>query len=238
LVVDRSGSVSPYLDELRDAAEATLSQLKPGDEVALFAFAAKPQRLEYLTTDRRQISSAISNIEAGGGTNITDALFDAALYLGRAARRMRHAIILFSDNQNTVRGFSSDKGLIRVALETESVIYSIRIGGRAGIRGLNQPLWMPGMTSVNKVTRETGGEIIDTGNGADLGAAMATVISRLKQRYTLGYQTSNKKRDGGFRAIEVRLAGAYAAHANEYSIYARHGYYAPMEHVAADSPTK
>lgn len=238
LVVDRSGSVSPYLDELRDAAEATLSQLKPEDEVALFAFAAKPQRLEYLTTDRRRISSAISNIEASGGTNITDALFDAALYLGRAASRRRHAIILVSDNQGTVRGFASDKGLIRMALETESVIYSIRIGGRAGIRGVNRPLWTPGMTSVNKVTRETGGEIIDAGSGADLGAAMATVISRLKQRYTLGYQTSNKKRDGGFRAIKVRLAGAYAAPANEYSIYARRGYYAPMERVAADSPTK
>ena len=238
LVVDRSGSVSPYLDELRDAADATLSQLKPEDEVALFAFAAKSQRLEYLTTDRRRISSAISSIEAGGGTNITDALFDAALYLGRAASRRRHAIILVSDNQGTVRGFASDKGLIRMALETETVIYSIRIGGRAGIRGLNQPLWVPGMTSVNKVTRETGGEIIDAGSGADLGAAMATVISRLKQRYTLGYQSGNKKRDGGFRAIQVRLAGAYAAHEKEYSIYARRGYYAPMEHVAAGSPKK
>ena len=67
---------------------------------------------------------------------------------------------------------------------------------------------------------------------------MATVISRLKQRYTLGYQSGNKKRDGGFRAIQVRLAGAYAAHEKEYSIYARRGYYAPMEHVAAGSPKK
>jgi Ca-activated chloride channel family protein len=235
LVVDRSGSVAPYLDELRDAADTTLSQLKPEDEVALFAFAAKPERLEYLTTDRRRIANAITAIQAGGGTNITDALFNAALYLGRAANHRRHAIILVSDNQSTVRGYASDKGLIRMALETETVIYSIRIGGRTAIRGLNQPLWTPGMTSVNRVTRETGGEIMNAGNGAELGAALATVISRLKQRYTLGYQSTNKKRDGSFRRIQVQLARPYATQAGQYSIYARRGYYAPMEHVAAKS---
>lgn len=235
LVVDRSDSVAPYLDELRQAALETLSQLKPEDEVALFAFASKPERLEYLTSDRQRIASAISNIQPGGGTNITDALFDAALYLGRAANHRRHAIILVSDNQGTVRGFAGDKGVIRLALETETVIYSVKIGGMPGIRGLNQPLWIPGTGSVNKVTGETGGEIIDAGNGATLGAAMAAVISRLKQRYTLGYQSTNKKRDGAFREIEAHLAGRYSTQGNHYSIYARRGYYAPMEHVATRS---
>jgi Ca-activated chloride channel homolog len=235
LVVDRSGSVAPYLGELRDAALETLSQLKPEDEVALFAFASKPERLEYLTDDRQRIADAIADIQPGGGTNITDALFNAALYLGRAANHRRHAIILVSDNQGTVRGYAGDKGVIRVALETETVIYSIRIGGRGGIRGLNQPLWSPGTGSVGKITRETGGEIIDAGSGGSLGTAMAAVISRLKQRYTLGYQSTNKKHDGAFRQIQVRLAGAHADPGNHYSIYARRGYYAPLEHVAASN---
>jgi len=238
LVVDRSGSVAPYLNELRDAALETLSQLKPEDQVALFSFASKTERLKYLTSDRELVANAISNIQPGGGTNITDALFDATLYLGRAANHRRHAIILVSDNQGTVRGYAGDKGVIRMALETETVIYSIQIGGMPGIRGLNQPIWTPGGGSVNKVTHETGGEIIDTGNGASVGAAMAAIISRLKQRYTLGYQSTNQKRDGAFRAIEVRLTGAYAdaVHGNRYSIYARRGYYAPIEHIASHNP--
>ncbi len=232
LVVDRSGSIAPYLSELRDAALETLTELKPGDQVALFAFASSPERLEYLTSDRQRIARAISTIHAAGGTNITDALFEAALYLGRAASRARHAIILVSDNQGTVRGFESDKDLVRMALETETVIYSIRIGGKPGVRGLTTPLWFPGTTSVNKVTRETGGEIIDLGNGGTLGSAMSTVISRLKRRYTLGYLSPDKKKDGAFHEIQVRLAGAYAAQSGQYTIYARRGYYAPMERVA------
>src|ERR1035438_3873978 len=45
LVVDGSSSISPVLPGLHHAAYDTLSQLKPEDEVALYAFAAHPERL-------------------------------------------------------------------------------------------------------------------------------------------------------------------------------------------------
>ncbi len=85
LVVDRSGSIGFVMRQLRRAAYQTLSQLKPDDQVALFAFADQALRLEDLTTDRQRIASRISTIEARGGTNINDALYDAIHYseLGR-----------------------------------------------------------------------------------------------------------------------------------------------------------
>ena len=86
LVIDRSGSVSPHMNAIRQAAYKALSQLKRGDQVALFTFAGDVQRLEDLTTDRQRIADRISEIRAGGGTNIVDGLFDAVNYLspGRA----------------------------------------------------------------------------------------------------------------------------------------------------------
>jgi Ca-activated chloride channel homolog len=238
LVIDRSGSIAPHLGELRRAALETLAQLKPEDQVALLAFAASPERLEYLTSDRPRIADAIATIRPGGGTNITDALYTAALYLGRAANHRRHAVILVSDNQETVRGFKRDKDVIRMALETETVIYSIQIGGTHSPRGLSQPAWVSGTSIVDKMTRETGGEIIDAGPDRSLSSAMALVISRLKKRYTLGYLGPNKKRDGAFHTIDVQLAGPYALQANQYTVYARRGYYAPMERVATRSHDK
>ena len=56
LVVDGSGSISPVLPELHHAAYDTLSQLKPEDQVALYAFATHPERLVDLTTDRKSIA--------------------------------------------------------------------------------------------------------------------------------------------------------------------------------------
>lgn len=160
----------------------------------------------------------------------------AALYLGRAARGRRHAIILVSDNEPTVRGYTGDGQVIRLALETEAVIYSIWIGRgqRAGV--FNLPLWTLGAGSVKKMAGETGGEVIDAQGASSVALAMAAVISRLKQRYTLGYTSTNNRQDGAFRKIDVRLAQRLNAPGTRYMIYARRGYYAPLAHTAHAKP--
>ena len=239
LVLDRSGSMGPVLRQVRDAAYDTLSQLKPNDEVALFAFAASSKRLEDLTTDRQRIANDIAGIYAGGSTNITDALFDAALYLGRAAPNRRHVVILVSDNDGTVQGFAGEKDVIRMALETETSIYSIKVKAGGAARALNLPLALPnalpGTGSVPKMARETGGEVIDTHTTGSVQSAMATVIARLKQRYTLGYSSTNRRRDGSFRQIDVRVADGSTSTSVKYTVYARRGYYAPTQHAAAQA---
>jgi Ca-activated chloride channel homolog len=239
LVVDRSGSMGPVLRQLRDAAYDTLSQLKPGDQVALFAFASRCQRLEDLTTDRQRIADDIAGIYTGGATNITDALFDAALYLGQAAPNRRHVVILVSDNDGTVPGYASEKDVIRMALETETSIYSIKVKAAGPSRALSLPLALPravpGTGSVPKMARETGGEVIDTHSAGSVQSAMATVIARLKQRYTLGYTSTNRRRDGSFRKIDIRVTDGSTSASQKYMVYARPGYYAPTEHVAAQA---
>ena len=233
LVVDRSGSMGPVLRQLRDAAYDALSQLKPNDEVALFAFSGGSKRLEDLTADRQRIADDIAGIYTGGGTNITDALFDAAIYLGRAAPNRRHAVILVSDNDATVAGYASEKNVIRMALQTETSIYSIKVKAPGSSRALSLPLALSnaGAGSVPKMARETGGEVIDTHTASSVQSAMAIVIARLKQRYTLGYTSTNRRHDGSFRKIDIRVADA----SQRYTVHARPGYYAPAEHAAAQA---
>lgn len=236
MVVDRSGSVAPFMPELRRAAYDALSSLKRGDEVALFAFDADVERLEELTTDRRRIAERIARIRAGGGTNITDALAAAAQYLALAAPERRRAIILISDNEETVRGHTSESRLVRLSLEYEVVIYSVKTPGERAPLTARLPNWLGGLGSVRTITRETGGEIIDVNRVGSLQAAMAAVVARLKTRYTLGYQSTNKAADGGFRRIEVRLADRFGRPEQDYSVFARSGYYAPTERRAAQQP--
>ena len=47
----------------------TLSRLRPDDQVALSAFAERPERLEDLTADRQSIADRIVPIQASGRTN-------------------------------------------------------------------------------------------------------------------------------------------------------------------------
>ncbi|MFQ5779013.1 MAG: hypothetical protein ACE5IP_13485, partial [Terriglobia bacterium] len=175
-------------------------------------------------------------IRAGGGTNITDALFAAAHYLGVAARGRRRAIILISDNNATTSGFATQSRTIRRALESEVVIYSVKTPGQPTPLMLRLPAWVSGSGSVKKITRETGGEIIDVERVGSLQAALAAVVTRLKTRYTLGYNSTNKARDGGFRAIQVHLVDQYGRAGRDYRVAHRRGYYAPDTRVAAQTP--
>jgi VWFA-related protein len=107
LVVDGSGSISPVLNGLHHAAYDTLSQLKPEDQVTLYAFAAHPERLVDLTSDQKSIAERIMGIGSAGGTNIADALYESIAYLGQEARERRHAVIMVSDNQPIARESST-----------------------------------------------------------------------------------------------------------------------------------
>jgi VWFA-related protein len=113
LVVDGSGSISPT---------TPLSQLKPEDQVALYAFAVRPERLVDLTTDRRSIAESIMGIGSAGGTNIADALYASIEYLGQEARERRHAVVMVSDNEPTAKGEFTGDEVIRLALETQTIV--------------------------------------------------------------------------------------------------------------------
>jgi Ca-activated chloride channel homolog len=235
LVVDRSGSVAPYMNELRQAAYRALHQLKRGDQVCLFTFAGEVQRLEDLTTDRQRIANRIGTIQAGGGTNIVDGLFDAVYYLSLVARDRRRVVILVSDNENSTRPRSSQNEVIRMAMESETVIYSVKTAGEGVPLTMRVPVWVGSLGKddlVGKIAHETGGEIIDSGSTGSLDSALATVINRLKLRYTLGYNSPNAAKDGTFRKIDVRLTERYGRPDSDYSVSARRGYYSPSERMA------
>jgi len=228
LVIDRSGSVAPYISELRRIAERALQQLKQDDQVALFSFAGNVDRLEDLTTDRQRIVRALARVRGGGGTNIIDALFESVGYLSKAAPDYRHAIILISDNQATVTPQASESAMIREAMESETVVYSIKTSGEAPPLSMQLPTILTGAGSVGKVTRETGGEIIDARNVASLDSAVSAVISRLRMRYALGYYPSNPVL-GTYRSIVVRLTDRLGKQGSDYFLHARRGYYSTAD---------
>jgi VWFA-related protein len=235
LVVDGSGSIAPVRAELHQAAYDTLSQLKPEDQVALYAFATHPERIVDLTTDRKAIADGIMGIGSKGGTDIAGALYASIEYLGQEARDRRHAVIMFSDNQPTAKGEFDANDVIRLALATQTIVYSVRVG-RGPLGGtLDEPGFIPGARWVNKVMSETGGEIIDMAAVGSAQKAMAAVIARLKQRYTLGYQSSNTRRDRAFRQIEVRLSSRAQDARHPFRVIARHGYYPAPESAAPSS---
>ena len=74
------------------------------------------------------------------------------------------------------------------------------------------------------VASESGGFTIRNTN--DLVGGIRRIADESRHYYLLGYTPANPRRDGGFRKIQVEVAGGY-------EVRARKGYYAPREGEAA-----
>jgi len=228
LVIDNSSSIMAALQELRAGALDTLSLLKPDDQVAIFSFGEKPEMEDGLISDHAALSEDLWALSPYGGTDIDGALYDAALYLGRAAPERRRAVILVSDNEPSEGGTRDLTQVVRAALESGTPIYSIKVGNLQHSHTFFLTHSEARQHDVEKACRQTGGELIDTRTGVTVSAAMEMVLKWLKQGYTLGYSPTNQRRDGTYRSIEVRLGeAAHQPGWHKYGVYARQGYYAP-----------
>jgi Ca-activated chloride channel family protein len=233
LVIDRSGSVAPLMGRIKTAAYQALQQLNRDDTVCLFAFAGDVQRLENLTNDRRRIANRIGMIKAGGGTRIMDAVDEALRYMHQAAPDRRRAVILISDNLEGSSFTSADR-VVQTALETEAVVYSVKLTERQSPHGMGGsilglsipsiPLPSMGRDPVSTITKDTGGELFSV-TSSSIDSAFSTAISRLRLRYTLGYTPDKRSRPRHYHAIEVRLASSFGKAGTDYTVLSRRGYY-------------
>ncbi|PRP92643.1 von Willebrand factor type A domain protein [Enhygromyxa salina] len=132
LVIDKSGSMSSEdrLDLVKEAARATARALDPHDEIGVVAFDSAPQVLVRLqsASNRLRISSSISRLSAGGGTNAMPALREAYLQLAGSKALVKH-VILLSDGESPENGISALLGDMR---EADITVSSVGVGAGAG----------------------------------------------------------------------------------------------------------
>jgi Ca-activated chloride channel family protein len=110
LLLDTSGSTREDVGLIREAANAFIDALRPGDRVAIVGFdtarqgqlvAAKVEVLANLTDDRKLLRSAIANLGSSNGTPFYDALARIANEVfhepAREEMRGRRAVVALTD---------------------------------------------------------------------------------------------------------------------------------------------
>jgi Ca-activated chloride channel family protein len=87
---------------------------------------------------------------------------------------------------------------------------------------ISRSLYQLARREMQQLARDSGGKIFDAADLRDARAAFAQVASDIGKQYSLGYYSTNKARDGGFRQIRVEVRGLPGA-----QVVAREGYQAP-----------
>jgi len=229
LLLDVSGSMQKYIDQISMEARAALDHLRPGDRVALMVFAKNTAVAQgfsdNLAETARNIGTAVKNWDVGSSTMINSAVVDAAHYMEKhAGPGGRRAILILTDNLSTSYRLT-DGQVIRELNKSDTVMNAI-VTGRA-IRPLDlapgkpsNPDFTP--ANVYDLAEKTGGEWVKAENAGD---SFKDMIERIRSRYMLAYHAPDAS-PGTFRHITVTLDDAAKKRYPGAELHSRSGYYA------------
>jgi Ca-activated chloride channel homolog len=223
LMMDYSASMDEKLKVAQDAAVGFVKTLTAQDLAEVVQFNDRRTVLQDFTSDHGLLEQAIRRTEASGPTALHNALYVSLKELDKqkSGRQLRRrAVVLLSDGEDTASLVSDDQ-VLELARKTEIAIYAISLRpGRSQDR--NRLAFSQATHLLTTLSQETGGQVHFPNSLSELDLVYARVAEELRTQYTLGYVSSNKRRDGKWRRIVVRVP-------EREDLQVRHkiGYYAP-----------
>ncbi len=217
LLVDTSQSVAPKLKFEQDAATAFFqSVLRDRDRAMLVEFDSGVTLIQDFTNDPNKMAKQIRTLRAAGGT----ALYDA-IYLSCDEKLIREigrkAMVILSDGEDQSSKMTFDQAL-EMALKAEATIFSISIN-RGGFFGVGDT--KNGDRVLKQMADETGGRAFFPFKVEELDDAFRQINQELRSQYNIGYLSTNTKRDGTYRKVDIKIGE------RGLKLSYRRGYYAP-----------
>ena len=214
VLLDSSGSMEARFSLARSAAIRFLDGLRPEDVAAVYRFDSKVERVQEFSGGRDLAPMAYA-IRAKGMTTLNDAIVEASKTLAERPE-VRKAIVVLSDGMDTFSKASGDKA-VESALAVGASIYAVDMSTLelAGTTRRQSALSLKGFAE------KTGGRFVETPGGPALRDAFTGIADELGHQYTISYRPMNKKRDGKWRTLEVKVTRA------DLTVRTRKGYRAP-----------
>jgi VWFA-related protein len=223
ILLDTSSSMGPVLATAQQAAVGLARSLQPGDRLTIMQFADRAEVLHPLNDQIPEAIEAIQRTTARGSTALYNALYIAMKDLAgdrtSAPGLRRRVIAVLSDGRDTA-SIVQLEDVETLATKSGVALYPIvllpqaweLIGGSTG-----SLLW-----TLKNMARTTGADAFVATGVSALPGIYTAIANELAQQYTLGYISTNTRRDGAFRRVSVRVVGRH-----NVSARTRTGYLGP-----------
>ena len=223
LLIDTSASMDQKLQVAQAAAIRFIATLRSQDAAEVVQFNDRIKTLQGFTADHELLEAAVHNLHASGPTALHNALYISLKELSREKRAgelRRRAIILLSDGEDTA-SLVTDEQVIELARQSEINIYSISLRPDR-VRDNDRLAFSQAAHLLTTLSRESGGQVFFPASLSELDSVYDRIAEELRTQYNLGYVSSNKRRDGKWRRIVVRVPDR-----DDVQIRHKIGYYAP-----------
>jgi VWFA-related protein len=217
LLVDLSGSTAHVTDLIRASARRFVDSVRASDRVGVVAFAAAPQVVSPLTSDKQTLHARIDAMGAPqGDTKLYDAINYSLDYLeANSPKARRRAVVLLTDGMDSALPNVQGEGsalpypeLRRRVQEFDGLFYAVMTDN---YEEPQSPLDVQPETydlawdRMEELANTAGGLYYEAEKLEDVSDIYAHVVEDLGTVYSISYLPTNKTRDGRWRNIRVRL---------------------------------
>ncbi|MGC2160638.1 MAG: VWA domain-containing protein [Silvibacterium sp.] len=221
VIFDMSGSMADKILRARDSILEFLKTSNPQDEYFVIGFNDRPQLIEDFTSSTEKIEERLADVKAGHRTALLDAIY-FGLDKMKEAKYPRKALLVVSDGGDNRSRYT--EGEVRSEVrESDVQIYSIGIFDSEAATTEERM----GPLLLNDISDETGGRLFKVDDVSQMSDIAAKISSELRNEYVLGYSPTNKKHDGKWRKVKLKLVSPPGL--PQLTIHARNGYYAPLQ---------
>jgi Ca-activated chloride channel family protein len=205
LVIDSSTSMEQRMAIAQQAAIGFVRRLMPGDVAQVIDFDSQPIVLQPFTNDAAALERAIQKTAAGGSTSLYNAVYIALSELRQvraqtAEEIRRQAIVLLSDGDDT-SSLKTSEEVVDLAKRTDTLVYAISLRDKEE-RARGQ--FSEADFVLRSLAQETGARAYFLNDAAELEAIYVQIADELANQYTIGYTSTNARRDGAWRKIHVK----------------------------------
>ena len=245
LLIDASGSTRHSQSSIRSAALRFAESLFAEDKIAIITFNDAPRLILDWSSDLDDVRYALETIWAKGPTVMNDALYVTFDDLLRDVEG-KTAVMMLTDGVDT-GSMVSLEDVTNLATRSDAIVYTASKLDEywAGARGMRQQYRAHGQLVPNQLTDSyilearrglqrlsslTGGRVLEAQAFTSLTEVYEMVAEELKNQYYLSYLSTNSRKDGSWRQVEVRPRRLGVV------TKTRSGYYAPGEPPVGGSP--
>jgi Ca-activated chloride channel family protein len=209
LLLDTSASMIDKISIVHEAATGFVSSAKPGDRVTIVGIKDSVRVLHPLDEDLEGARAAIRTTSARGGTALYNGLYMTLREMVKLRRTngeiRRQAILVLSDGDDTASLVGFDD-VMDVAKESGIAIYTITL--RTALQRLlshDRRTAVAGDFAMRALAQETGARAFFPAAAAELAGVYAVIADELASQYSVGYMSTNARRDGAYRRVTVRV---------------------------------
>src|SRR5262245_23279968 len=148
------------------------------------------------TKQREKALEAIGGYIADGGTALYDALYESLAQL--ATVQGRRVVVVVTDGRDEDAP-STGPGSLRTwdevlekVQQTDAAVYAVGIGNRVDREHLRQ------------IAERSGGAAYFPMDVTTLAGDYRRILDELRRRYVIGYESTNRNRDGRWRTVQIR----------------------------------